>query len=93
MPKIVDDNIIEAGSGHNSLSPVELRDYCERIEALMEDRKAINADIAQVLEEADMKGFHKKTIKDVIKIRAQDPEERRQQDEIRDAYLSALGLL
>lgn len=88
-----DDNIIEAGFGHNSLSPSDLRSYCERVEALMEQRKAINADIAQVLEEADMNGFHKKTIKEVIKIRAQDPEERRQQDEIRDAYLSALGLL
>jgi uncharacterized protein (UPF0335 family) len=87
------EDIIEAGSGHNSLSPDDLKRYCERIEALIEDRKAINADIKQVLEEADMNGFHKKTLNAVIKIRAMDPDERREQDELRDAYLSALGLL
>ena len=92
MPK-QDDNIIEAGMGHNSLSPKDLRAYCERIEALIEDRKAINADIKQVLEEADHSGFDKKTIKDVIKIRAMDAEDRQQQFELRDAYLNALGLL
>lgn len=88
-----DDNIIEAGEGHNSLNPADLVKYCERIEALVEDRKGINADIKQVLEEADMNGFHKKTIKEMIKYRAMDPEERQQQFDLRDAYLSALGLL
>ena len=87
------DNIIEAGMGHNSLSPIDLKKYCERIEALIEDRKAVNADIKQVLEEADMNGFHKKTIQQMIKYRAMDAEDRRAQFELRDAYLSALGLL
>ncbi len=97
MPKVElkekDDNIIEAGMGHNSLSPKDLKEYCTRIESLIEDRKAINADIKQVLEEADMNGFHKKTLQQMIKFRAMDPDDRREQFELRDAYLAALGLL
>ena len=88
-----DDNIIEAGSGHNSLNPQDLRKYCEEIEALLEQRKDLNADIKHVFETADMNGFHKKTLHYVIKVRAMDQEERREQEELRDAYLSALGLL
>ena len=88
-----EDNVIEAGSGHNSLHPEDLKSYCERIEKLIEDRKLISGDIKQVLDEADMNGFDKRTIKDVIKIRAMDPDDRREQAELRDLYLSALGLL
>lgn len=93
MPKLADDNIIEAGQGHNSLSHVELRNYCERIEALAAQKKELSDEIASVLEEADINGFHKKTIREVIKIRAMDPDKRREQDDLRDAYLVALGLL
>jgi uncharacterized protein (UPF0335 family) len=72
-----DDNIIEGGMGHNSLHPEDLRNYCERLEKLMEERKSIGEDIKAVLEEADMNGFHKKTLKDMVKFRALDAEERR----------------
>lgn len=81
------------GAGHNALSPKQLKEFCERIETLIEDRKAVNEDIKQVLEEADHEGFDKKTIKEVIKIRAMDPEERAERKELLDMYLQALGLL
>lgn len=93
QPSEDNDNIIEAGQGHNSLSPSDLRKFCERVEKLIEDRKAINADIKQVLEEADHNGFDKKQIKEMVKVRAMDAEERDEQFALRDAYLSALGLL
>ena len=80
-------------AGHNVLTPGALRSYCERIESLIEDRKAINADIRQVMEEADINGFDKKTLKEMIKIRGMDESDRQEQFELRDAYLSALGLL
>lgn len=87
------DNIIEAGQGHNSLSPTQLKKYIERIETLIEDRKNVNEEIKQVLAEADISGYDKKTIKDMVKIRSMDAEDRQQQFELRDAYLHALGLL
>lgn len=88
-----DPNIEEPGQGHNSLSAKDLQKYIERVEACIEQRKDINADIKQILEEADHNGYDKKTIKDVVKIRAMDPDDRKEREELRDAYLSALGLL
>lgn len=88
-----DDNIIEAGQGHNSLSPTDLKKYCEQVEALIEQRKDINADIKSVLEHAENDGFDKKTVKLMVKYREMDAEERQEQFDLRDAYLQALGLL
>ena len=82
-----------ASAGHNSLSAEKLKEFCERIENLIEDRKAVNADIKQVLEEAEHNGYSKKVLKDVIKIRAMDPEDRTEQLDLRDMYLSALGII
>jgi uncharacterized protein (UPF0335 family) len=88
-----DDNIIEAGVGHNSLSPGALRDYCQRAEKIIEERKVLNADLAQVYAEAEIDGFDKKTVKYCVKVLAMEAEERDEQFQLRDAYLQALGLL
>lgn len=88
-----DDNIIEAGEGSNSLNPTDLRNYLEEVEKLIADRQVINEDIKAILERAEHDGFDKKMLRQIIKIRAMDQEERREQEELRDAYLSALGLL
>lgn len=80
-------------TGHNSLSPASLRNYCERIESLIESRKAINADIKQVTEEAEEEGFDKKVLKEMIKLRSMDSQDRIDLIEMRDMYLQALGLL
>ena len=79
--------------GDNSLSPDTLKNYVERIESLVEDRKSVNADIKQVLADAEMNGYDKKTIKEMVKLRALDPIDRQEQFDLRDAYLAALGLL
>ena len=39
-PEPDDDEV--AGIGHNALSPAALKNYVERIERLVEDRKAVN---------------------------------------------------
>lgn len=88
-----DDNIIEAGEGHNSLNPTDLRNYLEEIEKKLEERKFLNEDIKMILERAEHDGFDKKVIRQIIKIRAMDQEKRKEQEDLRDAYLAALGLL
>lgn len=93
MVKAKTENEAEPTVGHNSLKPAELVNFCERIEALIEDRKVVNADVKQVLEEAEHLGYDKKVIKDMIKIRAMDPEERDERLALTDMYLKALGLL
>jgi uncharacterized protein (UPF0335 family) len=81
-------------SNHNSevIAGKKLKSYIDRIEKLIEDRKAVSEDIKEVKQEAKGNGFDLKTINEVIKLRALDAEKRREQEELRDLYLSALGM-
>ena len=77
--------------GHNSNA--QLRQFIERIENLMEERKGISYDIRDVMIEAKLVGFDTKTMRKVIALRKLTPETRREQQEILDTYIDALGLL
>lgn len=83
----------EPGLGHNVLKASELTSFIDRIESLIEDRKGINADIKQVYEEAEHNGYNKVVIKDCVRIRNMDPDERAERLALTDMYLKALGLL
>lgn len=91
MPKAKQEP--ESGIGHNSLKVSELTNFIDRIEALIEERKETNAGIKQVYEEAEHNGYNKVVIKDCIRIRNMDPEEREERLALTDMYLKALGLL
>lgn len=54
-----------------------IREYIERIERLEQEKKDIASDIKEVYLEAKSNGFNKKAIKQVIKYRKMDPDERR----------------
>ena len=75
----------EVNSGH-------LKSFIERIERLEEDKKAIADDIKDVYAEAKGTGFDIKIIRKVVSIRKQDADKRREEDEILDLYLAALGM-
>lgn len=83
------DKITNIGSN----SAAELLNIIERIESLVEDRKGINEDIKYVKAEAEAKGFDKKTINEMLKIRKLDAMELEAQEHLRDTYLIALGLM
>lgn len=83
--------------GHNSdaahgVARDQLRAFVDRIERLLEEKKAISDDIADVYAEAKGTGFDTKILKKVIAIRKQDADERAEQEAILDTYLIALGL-
>ena len=84
---------VNPGLGHNVLKASELTSFIDRIESLIEDRKGINADIKQVYEEAEHNGYNKVVIKDCVRIRNMDPDERAERLALTDMYLKALGLL
>lgn len=69
-----------------------LRGIVERVERLVEDRKAVQTDIKEVMAEAKGNGFDTKIIRKVIAIRAQDRAKRQEEEALVDLYLSALGL-
>ena len=93
----------EPGFGHNSGDEVtdssqtiaagQLRAFIERIERLEEERKTIAEDIREIYAEAKGTGFQTSTIRQLVKIRKQDQEEREEAQALLDLYMSALGML
>lgn len=88
-----------AGIGHNSggsdahgIARDQLRAFIERIERLEEEKKTISEDIKDVYGEAKSMGFDTKILREVIRIRKQDADERMEQQAILDMYLIALGM-
>ena len=79
-------------TGSEEVNAGHLRAFIERIERLHEERKALSDDIADVYAEAKGNGFDVKVMKEIVKIRAQDREKRREFEEILDLYLAALGI-
>lgn len=69
-----------------------LQSLVERIERLEEDKAALAADIRDVYAEAKASGFDVKTMRQVIKLRKMDNEDRIEQETLLDLYLSALGM-
>ncbi|MEZ5839234.1 MAG: DUF2312 domain-containing protein [Hyphomicrobiales bacterium] len=70
----------------------QLRSFIERIERLEEEKKTISDDIKDVFAEAKATGFDVKTMRQVIRIRKQDKEERQEAEALLDLYLHALGM-
>ncbi|HZU52007.1 MAG TPA: DUF2312 domain-containing protein [Sphingomicrobium sp.] len=70
----------------------QLRAFVERVERLEEEKRTIADDIKDVYAEAKGNGFDVKIIRKVVSLRRQDVNKRREEEEILDLYLSALGM-
>ena len=77
--------------GHN-VTDDRLRLLIERIERLEEEKAAIADDIKDVFVEAKAVGYDAKIMKQVIKLRKMQPDDRREMETILDLYKSALGM-
>ena len=69
-----------------------LRSIIERVERLEEERKALAADIKDVFTEAKSAGFDVRTVKQIIRLRKQEPAEIEEQETLLDIYRRALGM-
>jgi len=67
-----------------------LRSFIERIERLEEEKAALAADIRDVYAEAKGTGFDPKVMRQVVKLRKMDRNERQEQEELFDLYMLAL---
>ncbi|MGB4106615.1 MAG: DUF2312 domain-containing protein [Alphaproteobacteria bacterium] len=83
------------GIGHNSgaVESKRLKSIIERIERLEEEKKSFADDIKQVYAEAKGAGFDAPTIRRIIRLRKMEPEKIREQEELLDLYMGALGML
>jgi len=70
----------------------QLKAFFERIERLEEEKKATSDDIRDVYAEAKGTGFDTKALRTIVRLRKLDMDERREQQEVLDTYLHALGM-
>jgi len=68
----------------------QLRAFVERIERIEEDIKALNDDRKDVYAEAKGNGFDVKILREVIRLRKQDQDERDEHQSLLEVYLHAL---
>ena len=76
----------------NGVDANRLRSIVERIERLEEEKKALQNDIKEIFDEAKSAGFEVKAIKEILKLRKKDEQERQEQEFFVDAYRRALGI-
>lgn len=68
----------------------QLRSIVERIERIEEGIKALNEDKKEIFDEAKGNGFDVKIIREVIRLRKQDQEERDERESLLEVYLQAI---
>ena len=69
-----------------------LRSIIERIERLEEEKDALSSDIKDIMAEAKSSGFDVKVIRQILRIRKQEPAEVEEQESLLDLYRRALGM-
>ena len=85
----VSDEQLEAANGS---ADDRLRLLIERVERLEEEKKALSSDIKDIMAEAKSAGFDVKVIRQVLRIRKQEPAEVEEQETLLDLYRRALGM-
>ncbi len=71
----------------------QLKSIIGRVEKLEEEKRAIADDIKDVFAEAKGNGFDVKAIRQIIKLRKMDAQEREEEETVLDTYMRALGML
>ena len=77
----------------DAVAPDLLKAFIERIERLEEEKATIAGDVKEVYAEAKAQGFDTKILRKVVALRKRDAAERREEEEIMDLYLQALGMI
>lgn len=77
--------------GHN-MSDDRLRLLVEQVERLEEEKKGIVDDIRDVYAEAKAVGYDPKIMRQIVRLRKMNPDNRREMDMLLDTYRTALGI-
>ena len=70
----------------------QLRAYIERIERLEEEKAALAADVREVFAEAKANGFDVKIMRQVLRLRKMDGDDRAEEAALLDIYKRAIGM-
>lgn len=77
---------------NNGIAADQLRAFVERVERLEEAKKEIAYDIKEVYAEAKGNGYDSKAMREVVRLRKLDSNERQEMEALLDLYLHALGM-
>jgi uncharacterized protein (UPF0335 family) len=77
--------------GHNSKE--QLKSIVERVERLAEEIKGLRSDTNDIFAEAKGNGFDVKALRQIIRLRAEDPNKRAEREAILETYMNTLGML
>ena len=69
-----------------------LRSFIERIERLEEEKATIAVDIREVYGEAKATGFDPKIMRQIVRLRKMQSDDRQEQEALLEVYKSALGM-
>lgn len=69
-----------------------LKSFVERVERLEDEKKALSDDIKDVFAEAKSAGFDIKVLRQVIRLRKMNPNDRNEMEEILEIYKRALDM-
>lgn len=83
----------KAGVGDNHVDPKELESYISQIETVESEKRALGDDIKDIYKEAKEKGYDPKVMRMIVSRRRRDANIVKMEDEMMDAYLSALGMI
>ena len=70
-----------------------LKSFIERIERLEEEKAAIAGDVKEVYSEAKSSGFDTKIMRQIVRLRKMEPQERNEQEQLLDVYKQAVGMM
>lgn len=70
-----------------------LKSFVERIEKLEEEKAGISEDVKEVYAEAKGTGFDTKIIRQIIRLRKMDKNDRQEAEAILELYKEALGMV
>ncbi len=77
-------------SGSVGIAGDRIRSFIERVEHIEEEIKALNEGKKEVFAEAKGEGFDVKVLKEILRLRKQDKDERDEQDSLLDLYMQAM---
>ncbi len=86
------ENDTQDNAQWGNVSAERLRSLIERIERLEEEKKALASDIKDIYAESKSAGFDPKVIRQLIRIRKQEPADVEEQETLLDVYRRALGM-
>ena len=86
------DTTNEEFTGSNHLHSEKLRAFLERIMRIRADKKDLAHDEAAVFAEAKSNGFDVAALREILKMRKADADERKEHEAIVELYMSALGM-